>query len=226
MGLSDAGANPHSLGAAAAAAADVAGVLAALGVSRTAVVGHDWGGAVGATLALEHRDLATQLVFIESGLAGSRLRGALAFRRAQPRAHLYPVPAYAGPGGNARSRTLDAFLHHLWNTFTGDKTAAPFEAWAPYLAAIRRPGQFSSSADYYRSAYTSADDTKRLLADGKLTIPVLPIAGEKSFGSANEAMARNFAGDVRPGLVFSGAGHFVPEERPLELLAALQNFLA
>jgi pimeloyl-ACP methyl ester carboxylesterase len=67
MGLSDAGANPHSLGAAAAAAADVAGVLAALGVSRTAVVGHDWGGAVGATLALEHRDLATQLVFIESG---------------------------------------------------------------------------------------------------------------------------------------------------------------
>jgi hypothetical protein len=32
------------------------------------------------------------------------------------------------------------YLHHLWATFTGDKQAAPFAAWAPAIAAMARPG--------------------------------------------------------------------------------------
>jgi pimeloyl-ACP methyl ester carboxylesterase len=72
----------------------------------------------------------------------------------------------------------------------------------------------------------SGEDSKRLLAGGKLAVPRLPIAGALSLGAANEAMAKNFAADVRPGFVLEGAGHFVPEERPREVLTALQSFLA
>jgi hypothetical protein len=51
-------------------------------------------------------------------------------------------------------------------------------------------------------------------------------AGAKSPGSGNEAMARNFAADVRRGLVLAGVGHFVPEERAADVSEALRGFLA
>src|SRR5580658_4629473 len=57
MGLSDPGTEPHRL---VTAAEDVNAVLAAFGVKQAAIVGHDWGGAVGATLALSHREVASR----------------------------------------------------------------------------------------------------------------------------------------------------------------------
>src|ERR1700730_15384659 len=42
------------------------------------------------------------------------------------------------------------YLHHLWATFTGDEQAAPFSAWAPYVAAMARPG-IARSSSYYRA---------------------------------------------------------------------------
>jgi pimeloyl-ACP methyl ester carboxylesterase len=223
MGLSDPGTTPHLL---ATAAEDVAAVLASLGVQQAAIVGHDWGGAVGATLALSHRDAANRLVFIESALAGAGFEQFWRFDAPNPALTFIPFLLMGAAAEALTAGREEVFLHHLWDTFTADKAAAPFEAWAPYVAALRRPGQFSAAADYYRCAYRSAEDTKRLLAAAKLAVPVLPIAGALSLGAANEEMAKNFAADVRPGLVLEGAGHFVPEERPREVLAALQSFLA
>jgi pimeloyl-ACP methyl ester carboxylesterase len=222
MGLSDAGQSPHTVLAAAEA---IDALLQTLGIARAAVVGHDWGGAVSATLALAHRDRVSRLVFIESALAGAGFLSVWRFDRPNPKLTFIPFLLMQGTSEALVAGREETFLHHLWETFTGDKAAAPFADWAPYVAALRIPGRFTAAADYYRSAYASAEDTRRLLAAGKLAIPVLPIAGAQSLGSANEAMARNFAADVRPGLVLPGVGHFAAEERAAEVSAALRAFL-
>lgn len=222
MGLSDTGQSPHTVLAAAEA---IDALLQALGIAQAAVVGHDWGGAVGATLALAHRDRVSRLVFIESALAGAGFLSVWRFDAPNPKLTFIPFLLMRGTSEALVADREETFLRHLWETFTGYKAAAPFANWAPYVAALRVPGRFSAAADYYRSAYASAEDTKRLLAAGKLTIPVLPIAGAQSFGSANEAMARNFAADVRPGLVLPGVGHFAAEERGAEVSEALRAFL-
>ena len=68
-----------------------------------------------------------------------------------------------------------------------------------------------------------AQDAER--AKTRLTMPVLAIGGEKSFGEHVAEAMRLVADDVQ-GLVVPGAGHFVAEEAPEELLAALSAFLA
>lgn len=223
MGLSDGGQSPHTVLAAAEA---IDALLQRLGVSQAALVGHDWGGAVAATLALAHRDRVSRLVFIESALAGAGFESVWRFDAPNSRLAFIPFLLMQGISEALVADREEIFLRYLWEIFTGDKASAPFADWAPHVAALCVPGRFTTAADYYRSAYGSAADTARLLTAGKLSIPVLPIAGAESLGPANEAMARNFSANVRPGLVLSGAGHFVPEERAADTSEALRVFLA
>jgi pimeloyl-ACP methyl ester carboxylesterase len=66
----------------------------------------------------------------------------------------------------------------------------------------------------------------RVLVTEKLAIPLLAVAGEKGIGANLEALVRAFSSNLVDNILVSGAGHFVAEERPLELTAALQGFLA
>ena len=117
------------------------------------------------------------------------------------------------------------YLHHLWASFTGDTVAAPFSAWAPYVAAMSRPGIAASSSSFYRATYESAEQVQKLLAR-KLELPVLAIAGEKGMGQNHEALVRAFATSLRGNVILPGAGHFLAEERPKEVATALRAFLA
>jgi pimeloyl-ACP methyl ester carboxylesterase len=119
-----------------------------------------------------------------------------------------------------------AFLHHLWAGFTGDKASAPFAGWAPYVAAMQRPGLIASSSSYYRAAYTSAGQVSTLVTAAPLGIPVLGIGGEHSIGSNLEPLVRAFASNVVRVVVMPGAGHFLPEERPEAVAGELTAFLA
>jgi pimeloyl-ACP methyl ester carboxylesterase len=58
----------------------------------------------------------------------------------------------------------------------------------------------------------------------KLTMPVLAIGGEKSFGATEAAVMRNVAVNVREAVV-PGAGHWLMEESPTLTIALIQDFL-
>ena len=58
-----------------------------------------------------------------------------------------------------------------------------------------------------------------------LTIPVLALGGEHSYGRQIVSMLQEFAPDVTGGGV-AGCGHWLPEERPVETADALLTFLA
>ena len=58
-----------------------------------------------------------------------------------------------------------------------------------------------------------------------LSIPVLAIGGAESYGDHVADGMRPAASDVQ-GVVIAGAGHWVAEQAPDELLGALGTFLA
>jgi pimeloyl-ACP methyl ester carboxylesterase len=58
----------------------------------------------------------------------------------------------------------------------------------------------------------------------KLTIPVLAIGGEHSTAGSIATIMMVVATDVQP-LVISQAGHWVAEEAPDQIIAALTTFL-
>ena len=202
-----------------------------MGISRVKVVGHDWGGAVGAVYAMRYRQEVSRIAILESALAGAGFEDLWTFN--QPNAVFPFIPFLLMGEGPSDADTTAAllqgresiFLHHLWATFTGDKNAAPFAGWDPYVEAMERPGIARSSSSYYRAVYRTAEEVRVLNAQ-KLRIPVLAIAGEKGIGAHHEALIRAFAADLQRSVVLPGAGHFVAEERPKEVTEALRGFLA
>ena len=89
---------------------------------------------------------------------------------------------------------------------------------------LRDPDALRASFEWYRAIDTTmAQDAER--AKTPLTMPVLAIGGERSFGEHVAEAMRPVADDVQ-GLVIAGAGHFVAEEAPAALLSALSAFLA
>jgi pimeloyl-ACP methyl ester carboxylesterase len=93
------------------------------------------------------------------------------------------------------------------------------DGFASSRAALR--GSFG----FYRAwDSTTAQNVTRSMGS-KLTMPVLAIGGERSSMDGPEQLMKVVANDVQ-GLVIPGAGHFLAEEAPEQVLAALTEFLA
>lgn len=206
-------------------AEDIHQLVNAIGYDNVEVIGHDWGAAVSACYALRYRGEVRRLVFIEGSLAGAGFEESWTFAR--PNAAMTFIPLLLS--GELTEQLLTGreklYLQHLWRTFTTNTQRSPFDSWAPYVAAMRRPGLIRSSANYYRAVYTGIARVRELLAAGKLEIPVLSIAGSGSLGALQLPLVEAFAANVVRHVVVGSAGHFIAEEQPEAFLAEVEPFL-
>ena len=69
-----------------------------------------------------------------------------------------------------------------------------------------------------------AIDNKAFVAQGKLTMPVLAVGGEKSFGPTMAVVMRAAATDVQEQVILA-SGHWLMEEQPAATVAAVRAFL-
>ena len=95
---------------------------------------------------------------------------------------------------------------------------------AEYVAAYREPGAMSSGFDSYRAVLTDVRDMQER-SRTRLAIPVLGVGGEHSFGAAVGASLGRIADSVQS-VVIDGAGHWVPDEKPVDLACALLGFFS
>jgi pimeloyl-ACP methyl ester carboxylesterase len=94
-----------------------------------------------------------------------------------------------------------------------------------YIDILRsHPDALRGSFGFYRAVNaTIAQNEQR--KERRLTLPVLAIGGEQSGGEGTAATMKLVADNVQ-GVVLPGAGHWVAEQAPEALLAALTKFLA
>ena len=76
--------------------------------------------------------------------------------------------------------------------------------------------------EYYRSLFDDIKQNKKY-STVKLSMPVLVLGGECSFGTAALDSMRMLATNVRGGIV-RDSGHWIPEEQPDFLLEQPVNF--
>jgi len=76
----------------------------------------------------------------------------------------------------------------------------------------------------FRSIRQDAENNLGSMAT-KLTMPVLTIGGEKSFGANEAVVMRSAATDVTE-LVVPNSGHWLMEEQPAATISAIRAFLA
>lgn len=204
---------------------DMHQLITKLGHEQVAVAGHDWGGALGAVWALRHRGDIRKFAFIESAVAGAGFESIWAFDHPNPAMTFIPFLLTQPLAESLIAGHEEIFLHHLWNTFTHNKTRVPFHTWEPYVEAMKRPGLVRSSASFYRSVYEAVDRVQELIRAGKLTIPVLSISGQASFGEAQRRFVEAFASNIVNHVTVPNSGHFVAEEQPEALMAESRVFL-
>lgn len=220
MGLSDKPAGGYDTGT---LARDLVALMGALGHERFAVVGHDTGFAISYALAADHPERVERVVLAE--IPGS------------PGASPSPPVFVPGP-------INDRLWHLAFNRLekinellvTGRERAFfgwEFDAAAKklpdavidyYVGLLSNPESLRGSFGWYRALdETLAQDAKRKTK--ALTMPVLAIGGAASFGDHVGSALQPVASDVKS-VVIPGTGHFVAEESPQEVLAAVTVFLA
>jgi pimeloyl-ACP methyl ester carboxylesterase len=101
----------------------------------------------------------------------------------------------------------------------------PEDAVRYYIDILRSdPDALGGSFGFYRAIPTTAAENQQR-KERRLTMPILPIGGAESSGDMVGATMQLVADNVQT-MVLTGAGHWVAEQAPEELLAALTTFLA
>ena len=212
-----------------AMAADLIGVMRALGHDRFRLVGHDRGGRVAHRLALDHPDAVERLCVIDiSPTLTMYDRTDFAF--AQAYWHWFfltqPSPLPETMLASDAPRLLRAFLGG-WGG-AGLAAFAP-EAIAEYERCWATPEGLHAGCEDYRAS-ASIDlvhDRASDAANVRVRCPIHVVWGERGvvgrlFDPVADWQAKCAA--TVTGLALP-AGHFIPEEVPDLLLAALADFL-
>jgi pimeloyl-ACP methyl ester carboxylesterase len=115
------------------------------------------------------------------------------------------------------------YLDRIWNDFSGDPTKPDEETRDFYAAQYAQPGAMRAGFAQFTAFAQDAEDNK-MFQRTKLSMPVLAIGGEKSFGATQAAVMRNVASDVREAVI-PNAGHWLMEESPAQTIELIENFL-
>jgi pimeloyl-ACP methyl ester carboxylesterase len=221
IGLSDKPADGYDTGT---LAADLVALMDALGHQRFAVVGHDTGFAIGYALAADHPERVDRVALAE--IPGPPLpdHSPPLFVPADANDRLWHIPF------NRVEAVPEQLIAGREDIFFGYEFAiqgggVPAEVISYYIRNLQRdPAALRGSLGFYR-AFDATLTQNEQRATRPLPMPVLAIGGANSHGQMVVDAMRALADDVR-GVVVPGAGHWLAEEAPQPVLAALTDFLA
>jgi len=207
-------------------AADMVGVMSALGHDAFFVAGHDRGGRVAYRLALDCPERVAKLAVLDivpTFDMWDRLNKDRAFASyhwlflAQPA----PLPE------RLIGADPDFYLQHLLDRWAGRPGVLDAAAVAEYKRHFRRPSMIEAACEDYRAGATVdfVDDVADRERGRRISCPTLLVWGRRYLsakaGSPVEVWKR-WTVDVRE--VTLDCGHFIAEEEPAACASALAEF--
>jgi haloacetate dehalogenase len=201
-------------------------VMRRLGFERFLVAGHDRGARVGYRMALDHPERVAKLAVLDIVPTWEAYRRAdMAFGMSYFHWFFMTQPF------DLPERLIGADPEFYWRRHTAREPRGPDffapEALADYLRCFRNPATIHAICEDYRAGATidMAHDEADQSAGRKIAAPVLALWGAKGRLEAWYdvlAIWRDWAREVRGRALDSG--HYLPEERPEEVLAELEDF--
>jgi pimeloyl-ACP methyl ester carboxylesterase len=198
---------------------DLAGVLDALTIEKADLVTHDIGNMVGYAFAAQNPERVSRFVLMDAPLPG-----------VGPWEEVLKSPflwhfRFGGPDMErlvaGRERI---YLDRFWNEFSADPKSFGEVSREHYARLYAQPGAMRAGFRQFAAFDQDAIDNRAFLAKGKLTMPVLAVGGEKSFGPMMARVMRVAAADVTESVI-ANAGHWLMEEQPAATIAAVRTFL-
>jgi pimeloyl-ACP methyl ester carboxylesterase len=213
---------------------DAMALMDALGIDRFTLAGHDWGGAVAWSTALQHPIRVERLIVVNAPhplvFQKSLIEDAEQRKASQYIRYLRSPLAEAA----ITSMGLETFLEKMLLSHV-DATKLPEEERRLYIDDWKQPGALTSMLNWYRAAKVEVpspgEEAEAPLWTRapfpKLLMPTLVVWG------LNDPALLPVQLDGLPDLVENlrivtspSAGHFIPWEEPGTVTAAIRDFLA
>ncbi|MDQ0921510.1 pimeloyl-ACP methyl ester carboxylesterase [Pseudarthrobacter sp. W1I19] len=207
---------------------DLAALMTELGHEKFSVIGHDTGYFIGYALAADHRDRVERFAGVEvPGPPGITPDGPPLFLDEAGNNRLWHIPFNRVDDElivNMVASNADAFYRYEYQIQGGGYTP-PEHAIKYYVKQYNHDKDtLRASFELYREWDTlTAQNAER--AKTPLTIPVIGIGGADSWGTYPADGIRAAAPQVQTAVI-PGAGHWVAEQAPEELVKVLRPFLA
>ena len=201
-------------------AQDIGRVMDKLNVEKASLVTHDIGNMVGYALAAQYPDRIIRWAVIDAPLPGIG-----------PWEELLKNPLlwhfnFRGPDVDRLVRGRERiYLDRFWNELSANPKAIDEATRRHYAEIYARPGAMHAAFNQFAAFPQDASDNKAFLAKGKLTMPILALGAEKSFGEQQAAIMREVAANVKGGVI-ANSGHWIMEEQPDTTVQAVRDFLA
>src|SRR5713226_7584194 len=199
-------------------AKDIRAVVTALGHDKTAVVAHDIGNMVAYAYAATYPDKVERLVVMDAPIPGIDPWNEILLNPGVWHFNFRGPDAERLVAGRER-----IYFDRIWNDFTGDP-GKPDDATRNFFAATyAQPGGMRAGFAQFAAFSQDAEDN-RVFEETQLTMPVMAVGGEKSFGPMQAVIMRHVATNVQEEVV-AGSGHWLMEERPAYTVALIRKFL-
>lgn len=207
-------------------AGDFRQLIAQLGFKQIYIAAHDMGAPPALVYTGEHPDEVLKLAYLgEPVLLEQHLQQIFQF-----------TPGTLVEGGlwwwtfsltKGLPETLIAghereFLTYFYNTYCVDPASIEDGAIAEYLRTFAAPNGITGALGVYRAIFETIKQTEPF-AKQKIQTPILAIDGDKSMGERVKTMLESVAKNVQGGAM-ENCGHFIPDERPDQLVDQLLSF--
>ena len=196
-------------------AADVIGILDALGVKQARVVCHDWGAGLGWYLALTRPDRIERIAAMSVGANGNSGASTLAQRE---KSWYFLFFQFEGIAEATLSRNDFAFFRE-WSRGQGDTDR--------YVKDLARPGALTAALNWYRANVRPQMPADNAAAPPKISVPAMGLWGDGDPFLTEDHVKRSperLSGPWRYEKI-AGAGHWIMLDQPAEVNRLLLEFL-
>lgn len=199
-------------------AKDIAAVMDRLNVQKVDLVTHDLGNMVGYALAAQYPDRITRWAVIDAPLPGIG-----------PWDEILKSPLlwhfnFRGPDVDRLVKGRERiYLDRFWNELSANPKTIDEATRRHYSRIYARPGAMHAAFNQFAAFPQDAADNKTF-AKARLTMPILALGAEKSFGAQQAEIMRDVATNVEGGII-TGSGHWIMEEQPQQTVTKVRAFL-
>ena len=199
-------------------ATDIAMVMDRLNVQTADLVTHDIGNMVGYAFAAQYPERVTKWVIIDAPLPGIG-----------PWDEILKSPLlwhfnFRGPDVDRLVRGRERiYLDRFYNELSANPKSIDEATRNHYARLYARPGNMHYAFEQFAAFNQDAKDNKNF-AQRKLTMPILALGAEKSFGDQQATIMRDVGTNVEGGII-TGSGHWIMEEQPAQTVNKVRAFL-
>ena len=203
---------------------DIEGLIKGLGQQKAVIVGHDWGGALAWSFAINYPSMTERLIVMNAPHPAAMMREMRTIKQLRKSWYIFAfqlpwLPEYLLGRNHAYE------IGRMLRGAAFQKTAFPVEEMAKYQEAMSRPGAIKAALSYYRQLFRHPPVSFNR-SDTRISAPTLLIWGEQDIALGIELTTglERWVNDIEIKRI-PDSGHWVQQEQPDKVNQYMLEFL-